>query len=315
MPKRTNLKPSISKEKIDKGDYLYTLEYGPLDQSTYLKFNDPNEEEGFEKACDDCVNQTESYEGLSPLLTRDMCDLADGEMYKTETDIIVLGSNVQTLRNIPDILTENDFIENARKHSNGIAGPEDSEGPRIHEIISDLSAEIFNLNKSIFEIKHYGKMMYLFSIICAYCSRYDYLINEEQVRRDKLLNKLKTVEDLFNYGLVTGSLWSSVPFWNNVKTRLMIEYDSTQERGLFNPFTQQFLFLKQIKLESIDIDNLIHSSILSIVDKFEIFKKFYGKGSALDDDVRKRKITDRFKNLPKQDPNPRFEIYSYQQKL
>lgn len=305
MSKRKKMDPKITKHTIPGGGYVFEVRQGEPDHSTLIKFLNDEEKHDFSNAIKYCVEQTESFNGLSPLVTRAISDPQDGA-YKLEFFSIKPAGMKNTILDLPDIISEKDFIETAINHSNSIGDPENH---IMGDIMIAVSAKLFELNQGHTEMKYYGKMMYLFSILCSYSSHVNFLRQEGQNRRKILLNKINTVEDVFKYGLVTESIWSSAPFWGSLKSSLMLEYDSIPDDTLLAPFTEEFLHLKVITKEFKATETSTYNSILRILDDFEVFKKFYGNGEKLLRADKRRKISDRFKNLPKYDSSPGVEIF------
>lgn len=312
MSKRKKSQPEITKHEIPGGGALYKKEYGKFDLSTQIRFESKTQKEDFYKTLDDCVSQTKSTDGINKFVNPDGKILKKGEKIEVFFDIEYSGSEIYTLRDVPSIHTEQDFVEIATTHSKWIGEPE---RPGLEDALKKVSASLFKLNAQHLHLKIYGKMMFLLAVLCSYSSHSGLLRDLATARRNMLLAKINTVEDLFKYGLVTGSTWSSAPFWNQVKFKLTIEYDSIPENNLLAPFSQLFMLFKDIIGEVESVEKSMYNSILEVLDAFKVFEKFYGAGSDLDKDVRRRKITDRFINLPKHISDPGFEIYNYQQKL
>ncbi len=70
MSKRKKMDPKITKHTIPGGGYVFEVRQGEPDHSTLIKFLNDEEKHDFSNAIKYCVEQTESFNGLSPLVTR-----------------------------------------------------------------------------------------------------------------------------------------------------------------------------------------------------------------------------------------------------
>ncbi len=304
MPKKKKLTPKITKHTNKNFSPVYKFEYGKIEPSTLIQFKDKYEESSFYETLDLCVEQKESTDGVEELFKPEGKDLKVGEKVTKQFDIIYTGFVKETLDDLPDVHAIKEFIDFSLNDS-----LKPSEREKNKATLSAIASHLFELNKHLVNEKLYGKMLFLFTAICSVCSRYDYYQDSMDSRRKIIPKKIETINNLFEYGLVTGKSWSSAPFWNAVRSDLMVEYDTTSDTTTLSPFTGIFVHLNNIiKIDELYRESLFNS-VLHILDTFEIISQAYDKQS------RRRQITDKFRNLPEHISGPGVEIYTNQQKI
>jgi len=312
MPKKGKLKSKISKYLNEDLTPVYKFEFGEIELSTLVQFKDESEELSFYEALDLCVEQKDSTDGVDELFNPEGRTLEGGEKITKQFNIVHTGLKKETLNDFPDVYTEEDFIEYSVDKS---LRPGEPETVEMEVTLSAIASHLFKLNKHLVNKKLNGKMFFLFTAICRVCLRYESLHISMDSRRKIIANKVKTINDLFGHGLVTGKSWSSAPFWNAVRSDLMIEYDGTSETTTLSPFTEIFGHLNNIiKIEDLYRESLFNS-ILHILDTFKIFTRSSTYKAPPGRPDRRRQITDKFRNLPDHIPGPGVEVYTNQQKL
>lgn len=323
MPKHKRLYPKVSIHKNSDSIPVAKLEFGNIELSTLIQFKDESEESSFYKALDLCVEQKDSTDGVDELFNPEGKIIKDGEKISKQLNIVYTGRKKPTLDDIPSISTKQDFIEELIKHLEGIDKPqlvklEGTDKPqlvKVETLIPILAAKLFQMNKHLDNKKLLGKMLFLFASLCSVCARYEYQRDSMDSRRKLIDQKLRTIENLFDHGLVTGSTWSSAPFWNGVKSELMIEYNSIPETNFLSPFTDTFIQLNNVIKADVQFRKSLFNSVLYIIDTFKIFAQFSGYNLEYPKDERRRQITDRFRNLSDDTPGTEFEAYTPHQKI
>ena len=324
MGKRKKLTPEIRSVNSQEFGLIQWKDNGPLDESTLIAFESEEEKSSFFDAQKVCVNQDASFNDVSQFLTRGIEKHVEGDKYKIEFTEPRLVKNRQPWRGLPKVLNQKDFLELVDSHLKSIESANENPSAKPNDLPKKLLASLFKRNERVKDTPYFGVTMATLAIMSAKGSVYEVLRDKEITHRKKLLNKIKTVEAMFQYGLIADSVWSAAPFWNSVRSKLKLEYDSICEDKIFSPFQQEFISLKQIINLSGIPAALIYDSILDIMIYYEIKAQYSGKGVLVPKEPRelanfreylRRQITDKLRHLPDEPSDSGFDIYNLHQKF
>jgi len=307
MSKRPRIRYETEKTQVDDAGTLAHHRGGKPTVSSLIRFKDRVERNSFYQARQKCTEQTKSTNGVEEFMLTDKRTFQEGESSLEYFELPLVGFSRTTLNDIPEIFTEEEFLRHAQKESEAIVAP------WTHEFdmkTQEIAKHLFTLSVANHDDQLLGKMMHLLSELCCRSIHCEHFMALENEGRKKISKKISAIDMLDKEGLITGSIWSHSAFWNSVKAQLLLKYDLTSEQSPFSPFHPTFKLLKYF-FEIKQHKALLLDSILYMFKELSVFNKLSGYKAITDDKYKRRSISDSFRNLPKHESEPGFDIISH----
>jgi hypothetical protein len=302
--KHPHLKRSIVSQEESKHVKVEQYDQPSLDLRRLPVLDSPEERKSYASAIELCISQTENSDDVQRLIEKHR-SIEKGKLNTLQYDELLIGYIEETLSTVPELDSEETFCEAVRLELQKFnqndqakcqcSTPKEKEWRQVYQGIVKLDPD--NFQELVMQ-----KGLYVLAAFYVEAIHHSCLQQKWITLRKLTLKKIKAIDGLIEAGLLTGTRWSYSPFWYSLHSELVHMYDIEPESDDFRGFTRSFLLLHQIYTQDKRHKKVVLNSVLHILETLSFFKNYNhsddNKKRREKRSTNRRKISDRFSNLP-----------------